>query len=183
MSNDSRYEDILRRIQQRKAQEAVQPRQDALAAVLDEVNALGVLEEVKKRPPVPLSCFGPKVFHKTWSLSTSQDAYWLGAILWHKPRGYGQYQTLGLLGIWVVEAEEGVTLVVGTGQLAYTAPIFNAESYYHHLRRGFSLYYAGSPSPPAQGSGRLYETLYRSGERLAIRAAVESAVHNWRDHH
>jgi hypothetical protein len=183
MSNESRYEDILRRIQERKAQEAVQPKQDVLAAVLDEVNALGVLEEVKKRPPVPLSCFGPKVFRKT-IVCASQDAYWVGTVLWHKPRGYGQYQILGLLGIWALEGDEGVTLVVGTRQLAFSAPIFNPESYYHHMRRGFSLYYAGSPSPPdAQGKDneRLYETLYRAGERLTIRDAIEAAVQQWRD--
>jgi hypothetical protein len=192
MSNDSRYDEILRRIQQRKAEEANKPKQDALAAVLDGVNALGVLEAVKKRPPAGLTVFGPRAFRKAIHIDLSaaakqtaaspDDGPWLGTVIWHKPKGYGHYDVLGLLGIWAVQNGEAIHLIVGTRQLAFSAPVFNPESYHNHLRRGFSLYYAGEPSPPEDDTGDsiLLRASYDITERLALREAVEAAVKAWR---
>ena len=190
---DSRYEEILRRIQERKAQAAVQPKQDTLAETLNAVNALGVLETVKKKPPAALNAYGPKVFRKTLkarlqALSESVDAgvqgsYWMGAVLWHKPKGYGHYEILSLLGIWAVEEADAVRLIVGTRQLAFNAPVFNPESYFHHIRRGFTMYYPGEASPPTDqpDDTLLYENPYQADERLRLRSEIEAAVQRWRE--
>jgi hypothetical protein len=189
MPDDSRFEEIMRRIQQRKAQEAAQSKQDTLADALDAVNALGLLESIKKRPPAALSAYGPKVFSKVQryrfrsdsisSQSLSEGSYWTGAVLWYKPKGYGQYETLTLLGIWAIDRENTIELLLGTKQLAYNMPLFNPESYYYHLRRGFSVLYDGDASPP--DGQPLYQTRYQPQARLTLRAALEAAVQSWRE--
>lgn len=175
MNNDSRFEEIYRRIKARKAEEAAQPKTDALTVVLDSLNALGVLEEVKNRPPPGLSCYGPKTFRG----STESSLFWLGVLVWHKPKGYGHYQTLGLLGIWAVKAEgaETIEIVVGEKSLEFSAPIFNPESYFRHLKKGFNVYYAGDASPPPVA---VYQTSYQAEERLMLRERLESVISDWK---
>ncbi len=153
MSNKARYEDILRRIQQKQAEEASQPKQDDLATVLDGLDALGFLEKIKRRPPEGRVGFGPKVFRGHTAISHSDEKqYWCGVLVWHKPKGYGHYQTLEVLGIWAVEVGEAVEIIVGTKTLAFSAPIFNAESYQIQMKRSFKTYYDGDASPPHQPS-------------------------------
>lgn len=193
MSNKARYEDILRRIQQKQAEEANQPKQDDLATVLADLNALGFLEQVKRRPPSGLHVFGPKIFTSAVTISRIQNAEqaWHGALVWHKPKGYGQYQMLGLLGIWAVEMGEVMEVVVGTKTLIFSAPIYNPESYQLQMKRGFKTYYDGDASPPnminrhdaknlEKKEDILFQTPYDRGKRLELRDAVESALGQWR---
>jgi len=194
VSNKARYEDILRRIQQKQAEEANQPKQDDLATVLADLNVLGFLEQVKRRPPSGLHVFGPKLYTSPpnpLSKHGEGEQIWHGALVWHKPKGYGQYQTLGLLGIWAVEMGEEIEVIVGTKTLTFSAPIYNAESYQLQMKRGFKTYYEGDASPPnminrhdaknlEKKEDILFQTPYDRGKRLELRDAVEAALGRWR---
>lgn len=169
--NDSRYADILRRIEQKKREQASIPKQSILAGVLDALNAVGFLEQIKKRPPPGINTYGPKVFSGS---ITEQE--WAGAVVWHKPKGYYHYQTLGLLGVWAVEGTGHTQIIIGEKTLVFNAPIFNAESYYRHIKRRFDLYYPRDAGPPSQA---LYEAIYEPDRRLAQREAVEQTLRDW----
>jgi hypothetical protein len=171
-SDDSRYEAILRRIEQKKREQASAPRQDDLAAILDGVNAVGFLEDIKKAKLEPIICYGPKSFRG------HTPAPWVGVVLWYKPRGYYYYETLTLLGLWAYEEASESRLVLGMKTLRFSAPIFNPESYYHHIRRGFDIYYPGDASPPSNGL-RLYTVHYEPSRRLEIRAEIQRELARW----
>lgn len=180
MSNNGRYEDILRRIQQKQAEEASQPKQDVLTAALDGLDAMGFLDKVKRRPPEGETAFGPKVFRGHAALSQADDKqYWCGVLVWHKPKGYGQYQTLGLLGIWAVEVGKAVEIIVGTKTLTFSAPIYNPESYQLQMKRNFKTYYDGEASPP-EANERLFHAPYEPGNRLKMRDTLEQVISQWR---
>jgi|FLYN01.1.fsa_nt_gi hypothetical protein len=170
--NDSRYDDILRRIAQRKREEANAPKQDDLAAILDGVNAWGFLEDLKQSGLKQINCYGPK------SLRGYIPISWVGVVVWCKPKGYYHYETLTLLGIWAYEEAGTPHITLGAKALKFSAPIFNPESYYHHLKRRFDLYYTGDGAPP-QDSSRLYTIKYEPSERLEIRAAIQRELARW----
>jgi hypothetical protein len=172
MSDDSRYDEILRRIEQKKREQANAPKQDDLAAILDGVNAWGFLEDIKKAKLEQITCYGPKSFRGHTS------APWVGVVLWYKPRGYFHYETLTLLGLWAYEDSGERFLTLGMKALKFTAPIFNAESYYHHIKRRFDLYYPGDASPPSDGI-QLYSVQYDPSKRLEIRAAIQQELTRW----
>jgi hypothetical protein len=187
-----RYQDILRRIEQRQREQASAPIQSALAAALDSLNAAGLLAAVKRRPPVEMSAYGPKTFK---GLVTSLDSllaadgqnslgpfHWTGSVLWHKPKGYFHYQTLGLLGVWALEDSDGISVVAGEKRLSFNAPVFNPESYYHHIKRRFDLFYEGDASPPDAGAGAdsvLQGLRFDLAQRLGLREALESVLRAW----
>jgi hypothetical protein len=173
-SNDERYAEILRRIQERRAQAASAPVQGLLAAALNDLNAAGFLENLRRRPPAGLNIYGPRTAHAR----AGAVPQWLASILWHKPKGYYRYQTLGLLGIWALEQGDAVQIVVGRRLLAFNAPVFNPESYYHHLRRRYDLHYPDDSGPPDE-TWRLLAAVYRVDERLALRAQIEAALRGW----
>lgn len=173
-SNDERYAEILRRIQERRAQAASAPLQSLLAATLNDLNAAGFLENLRRRPPAGLSVYGPR----TAQARAGMARQWLASILWHKPKGYYHYQTLGLLGIWAVEMGEATQIMVGRRLLAFNAPVFNPESYYHHLRRRYDLHYPDDSGPPDE-TRRLFTAVYHVEERLALRGQIEAALRGW----
>lgn len=186
-----RYAEILRRIAQRQAKEASLPKKDALSQVLDAINAVGFLADAKRRPPKGVRCYGPKVFQSKISplsvqVRLSPSVLWMGAVIWHKPGGYFHYERLGLLGVWAVGAAEGHDVVVGTRSLPFTAPVFNPESYYHHIKRKFDIYYSAEASPPNgespahEGDTVLYRAHYEESRRLLIREAIEKTLAQWR---
>lgn len=188
---EARYAEILRRIEQKRAKEAFTPKKDALSEVLDDVNAVGVLADVKRRPPNGLRCYGPKIFQSRVSpLSVqarlSPGLIWLGAVMWYKPSGYSNYEQLGLLGVWSVGRADGHDVVVGTRTLQFSAPVFNPESYYHHIKQKFDVYYSGEASPPTadqttdESNAIWYRAHYESDNRLLIRQAIEQALKQWR---
>ncbi|MBL8154039.1 MAG: hypothetical protein JNM70_07635 [Anaerolineae bacterium] len=173
-SNDERYAEILRRIQERRAQTASAPVQSLLAAALNDLNAAGFLENLRRRPPAGQNVYGPR----TAQARAGAAPQWLASILWHKPKGYYHYQTLGLLGIWAVDLGETVQIIVGRRLLAFNAPVFNPESYYHHLRRRYDLHYPDDSAPPDE-TRRLLTAIYQADERLALRGQIEAALRGW----
>jgi hypothetical protein len=170
--NDSRYDAIIRNIAQRKRDEANAPQQDTLATLLDHVNAWGFLEDLKKSRRKPFNCYGPKTFR------SYLPASWVGVVVWCKPKGYYHYETLTLLGVWAYEADGATYITLGTKTLPFNAPVFNPESYYHHLKRRFDLYYEDDGSPPPE-SARLYTANYDSSKRLEIREAIQREIVAW----
>lgn len=179
---DSRYAAIMRRLEQRKQQETSAPIQSLLSSVLDTLNAAGMLAAIKRRPPKRFSAYGPKTF--TGSLAVSGEGIpeqWAASVIWHKPRGYAAYQTLGLLGIWALGHGSEVRVLVGEKTLPFNAPIFNPESYYHHIKRKFNLHYAGDASPPLSDKtgSILFDAQYDETERLETRKAIEAVLRQW----
>ena len=193
MSSDDeanrRYQDILRRIEQRKRQQASAPKQSALTAALDSLNAAGLLASIKRRPPAGLSAYGPKSFNGLIttldSLLAVQDDnslgpyHWTGTVLWHKPKGYYHYQTLGLLGIWALESHDGFSIIAAEKSLNFNIPVFNPESYYHHIKQRFDLFYDGDASPPSESEPILLSLRFDVSQRLALREALETILRTW----
>lgn len=166
--NDSRYEDILRRIAQRQQQEQRAPVQDRLAEALNALNAYGALDDLPVRR-LRVLCYGPKPF-------AGED--WAAVLRWYRPRGYLGYQQLSLLGIWARLHQEAVQIIVGTRPLAFKGPYYNAESFNRHIRQRFDIYHEGDASPPRE-SGRLLTMLYDPAQRLAQRRELEAALLRW----
>ncbi len=169
MSSDDRYQEIMRRLALKQQEQAAAPQQALFSGILDSLNAVGFLEAIKKRPPAPLKVYGPKTV-------ASPRGEWVGVVVWHKPKGYYFYQTLGLLGIWAQVIEGAVQVMVGEKSLPFQGAIFNPESYYHHIRRRFDLYYPNDPDPPLQA---LYQASYHADQRLLVRQALEQALRQW----
>lgn len=174
----------MRRIEERKQREASIPIHSLLSVALDALNAAGLLSAIKRRPPKDMSAYGPKTFVGSIGAPTEATPIppqWVGTVMWHKPKGYQYYQTLRLLGIWALGAGQDIRLVIGEKRLTYNAAIFNPESYYHHIKRKFDLYYAGNASPPLQeGEGSiLYDAFYDETQRLKTRSALEAVLRGW----
>jgi hypothetical protein len=175
--DDARYEDILRRIAARKQEEALAPVRAMLVSVLDGLNAAGSLVKAG-RQAAGRAVFGPATFQGALTGAAGTRWLWLAAALWHKPQGYGQVETLGLLGIWALQTAAGTDVLVGEKTLTYNAGIFNPESYYYHIRQRFDVYYDGDASPPGP-DGLRYITSYTGLHRLTIRAEIQAALNTW----
>ncbi len=106
---------------------------------------------------------------------------WVGTVMWHKPKGYQYYQTLDLLGVWALGSGRTARIVVSEKVLQFNAPVFNPESYYHHIKRKFDLHYSGNASPPIQDDAGIlhYDALYDEAQRLPMRTALESTLRKW----
>ena len=181
----ARYAEILKRIEQRKHQQTRVPTQSLLSAALDGLNAAGLLTAIKRRPPANMSAYGPKTFSGSVVPPKVGDTIipdqWVGSVVWYKPKGYTYYRTLRLLGIWAIGNGSNVRIVIGEKRLTFNAPVFNPESYYHHIKRKFDIFYEGNASPPLHKNegGLLYDTIYDESQRLKTRANLESILRAW----
>ena len=132
-----------------------------------------------------MSAYGPKTFSGSVTVpqigDTNIPEQWLGSVMWHKPKGYGYYLTLRLLGIWAVGNFNNTRLIIGEKRLTFNAPIFNPESYYHHIKRKFDIFYTGNASPPLdeKQGGLLYDAAYNEAERLKTREALRAVLRDW----
>jgi hypothetical protein len=174
--HEARYEEILRRIESRRQPNAKTPQQMKLASILDGLNALGFLEDMRKKRLSSISIYGPKAMrgHLPEGESTRQ---WAAALIWYKPRGYHHYRTLNILGIWALDAGDDTHLLVATKTLEFDSPVFNPESYHREIKRGFDLYYRGDAAPPADN--HLSNLVYVANQRLALREAIQSILAQW----
>jgi len=180
----ARYAEIIKRIEQRKHQQSSAPIQSLLAAALDGLNAAGLLTAIKRRPPADMSAYGPKTYSGSFAAAITETAnpeQWVGSVMWHKPKGYQYYQTLRLLGVWAIGDGSKIRIVIGEKRLTFSAAVFNPESYYHHIKRKFDIYYTGNGSPPrteAEGVV-LYDAVYDEAERLKTRSTLSNVVREW----
>ena len=170
---DRRLRDLKQRVKQRVPPDPQVNLKDDLGKVLDDLNAWGFLDDQQQAQHRSILCFGPGVFRGYLPMA------WVGVVLWHKPRGYYFYDTLGLLGIWALRAEpDGIEVVLGTRELTYVLPFFNAESYYYRIKREFRTFYNDIGSPPARDACRL-ATCYEPARRLDIRRQIEDELIAW----
>ncbi|MBL8166481.1 MAG: hypothetical protein JNJ61_31145 [Anaerolineae bacterium] len=166
---EERYQAILRNIAARQGQVARAERQQVLESALDALDVLGKLDALCRHPPDSITCYGPQVFRG------GDDTVWVAVLIWHKPKGYGQHERLGLFGVWALDSGAGVMLIAGSKTLTFKAPIFNAETYHYHIKRGFSLLYAGDASPPPS-EGQQWQAEYDPARRLALRDELDAAL-------
>ncbi|MBZ0300567.1 MAG: hypothetical protein K8J31_12535 [Anaerolineae bacterium] len=171
--SNRRYRDLKQQIQRPAPLSSQAERRDDLGQALDEVNAWGLLEEQQQAHHRLMTCFGPAIFRGYLPVA------WAGVAIWHKPRGYYFYDTLGLLGIWALRTgERGVEMVVGTRVLTYMLPFFNPESYYRRIQTEFRTFYKESASPPPDEQRR-YTACYDPARRLDLRREIEDEVSRW----
>lgn len=164
--HERRYQEIMRRIAERQQRPAAAPPAGPLAAVLDGLNVLDTLENLRELLAAEFVVYGP---------GTLQGPGWLGAALWFRARGYYGYQTLSLLGAWaLVEAGE-IVLRAGRRTLLYSAPVYQPESYHKLISRGFATYYNDNGRPPAAEDAALV-VAYAAARRLELRAALQEAL-------
>ena len=167
--SDARYEDIMRRIAERRAQQAAAPKREArddLAHILDDVDAWGKLEAIQRAKALRRLCWGPAV------VGGITPAPWAGVVIWRRGSGYHDYKQIQLIGIWALTGDEDLPLLtVGAKMLSYSAQGYEAEAYHKLIRKHFNLYYRDDGSPPPPGSRR-YTVRYELARRLAIRDAL-----------
>lgn len=149
--------------------------QAGTAAVLDALGALGSLEQIVRRPPGRVQCFGPRSLH-----GNDDHRCWTAVVLWHRLAGFASHRQLDLLGVWAVtDAEDGsIHVIAGTQRLTYTGQPYNREAYFHALRRDFTPYY-GKQVPPSPPETTLYAGVYDPSGRIAQRRALDAALHHW----
>ncbi len=165
--DELRYEEIKRRIQQRK--QPSPPADDGLAAVLDELNVFSYLDEMRKKLSEKIRCYGPKIVR-------GKD--WTGVVVWHRQHGYSTSPVLHLFGIWAIGEIDVPTIVAGSKTLLYSAPVYNAESYHKLIERSFDLYYDDNGCPPPEPLWR-YSAVYDPTKRLVSRKAIEAELARW----
>ncbi len=181
----ARYAEILKRIEQHKQQATSAPVQSLLAMALDGLNAAGLLSAIKRRPPTNMSAYGPKTFSGSLAMSavgdTSIPEQWVGSVMWHKPKGYTYFRTLRLLGIWALGNGGKTRIVIGEKRLTFSAPVFNPESYYYHIKRKFDIFYSGDARPPVGDNEGvlLYDAAYSEAQRLTTRSTLQSILREW----
>ncbi len=169
MSREDRYQEILRRAEARKQAQEKAAAQITLSAVLDSLNALDTLDDVRLTDRKGWLCWGPRAF---------KGRDWVAALLWCKPATYHGYRLLTAFGIWAIAQENAVEVVLGTKQLPYTAPFYEAEAYHKLMREGFDTYYSDDGSPPPEGD-RLYSARYDADKRLEMRDALKAEIRRW----
>lgn len=169
--NDDRYDEIMRRLNQRREEAAGGPHHEILSAALDDVNAIGFLEDYHWRHHEGIVAFGPKAFRGLG------PPLWVCAALWYKSSNFYDYRTLHLLGVWAISGDP-ITIAVGVKALDYYPPLYVPESVYHHLKRGFDVHYAGDATPPPPDDWR-YSTAYDRAQRLNIRRQLNAVLEEW----
>lgn len=149
------------------------PPKNAAASILDGLNAMQVMDRVMLHSYDGVRVYGPKSF---------QAKGCAGVVVWMLPHGYDSYRELVLFGIWAVENEGKTQIIIGTKRLKYTAPVFNAESFWTLIKRGYDTYYDDNRQPPEAGD-RLFAVPFDPMRRIALREEIASVVHHWSINH
>ncbi|MBC7813416.1 MAG: hypothetical protein H7175_19810 [Burkholderiales bacterium] len=167
--SDGRYEEILRRIEQRKREEQSTPIFDDLARILDNLSAFASFEDARRRVPREVLAFGPK------AVRGYGPPMWVGVVVWYRPGGYYRYRTCYLLGLWALREDNRTQVIVGKKTLKYAQSVYNAESYFKQMQEGFELYYGDKGSPPP-ATNWLYSAEYKPLERLKLIAEIKDVL-------
>jgi hypothetical protein len=169
--SDSRYEEIMRRIEQRKREEQSAPIFDDLARMLDNLSAFATFEDARRRTPREVLMFGPK------AVRGYGPPMWVGVVVWYRPGGYYRYRVCNLLGLWALREDKTTStrIIVGKKTLKYAQQVYNPESYFKQMQQGFELYYGDNGSPPL-AKDWVYSAEYRPLERLKLMAEIKDAL-------
>ncbi len=152
------HDDLLKEIMARRKALQAAPQQDALAQVLDAVNAFDTLDALQSQIRL---CYGPKVI--------SSAAPSKGVVIWQRPPGYHGYKVLTLIGVWARLIEDTPQIVVGSKRLAFSAPFYDADAYHKLIRRSYDLYYQDDKLPPRDPA---FSAPYAADLRLELRRTV-----------
>lgn len=171
--NNERYEDILKRIANRKPFEAnkdVKKPSSIYDTIVDSLNMYDMIARLTQKQYQHIICHGPKIVtHKEWS----------GVVIWYRPKGYYGYQMLYLLGTWIHQVNENIQLTIGVRELSYRAAVYNPEGYFASIRKGFTLFYKDNGHPPSPEDTILFESIYTTKERLTLRQTLEKCLSQW----
>lgn len=160
---------ILQQVAQIRRERAEAPKraaQENLARVLDGLNVLGTLEELRMKRFSQHLCYGPK------TIGTLEPAGTVGAVLWHRPAGYYGYKTLTILGVWAQGEGAPPLISVGVKRLPYAGDFYDAEAYHKLIRRSYDLYYRDDSLPPADA----FTTAYSAEMRLSLRDTLAAEL-------
>ena len=172
--NEDRYEDILKRIAERRP--FGQKRRDILPQTpheraLDRINAFDCLSNLTRQPYDHWLCYGPK---------SLRGPAWAGVVVWAHRKGYHGYQQLTLHGVWAHYAEGDILLSMGTRHLPYSASIYDAGVYRVAIGTNFRIYYDDSGGPPADGDDLHFRGAFDDRDRLRQRQSLRQIVNQWR---
>jgi hypothetical protein len=154
-----RNDDLLNEIIQRRRAHQIAAETDPLARILDDLNVMDTLESIRKRSRLT---YGPKVI-----LSAQPSR---AVVIWRRAPGYHAYKTLTLIGVWAYLRDDAPIITIGTKQLAFSAPFYDAEAYNKLIRQNYDLYYKDDNRPPAQPA---FSVRYDPEQRLDLRETIE----------
>lgn len=149
-------DDLLNEIIARRRAKQLEPQQDVLARVLDDLNAMDTLDALRRRDKLT---YGPK------AISTESMA----VVVWRRASGYYGYKTLTLIGVWAVLRDDHPYVVVGKKLLPFAQPFYEADAYHKLIRKGYDIYYKDDGSPPAKPS---FSVRYDREQRLELRETL-----------
>lgn len=141
--------------------------------MLSGLNTFEALETVADRGLSSFLWHGPRAFVGTG---------WAGVLVWFRERGFHTYRTLHLFGVWALAIpDEDATptdLVIGRRTLSYQAAIYNPESYFALIQRGFQTHYADRGNPPdLANEGQIaWRMRYQAAQRLALRTEIHKQL-------
>ena len=171
-NNQRRYEDILKRITNRKpfGQSSEQKPKSAYDLILDSLNAYDTFAALTLKTYDNILCYGPQVIHQPT---------WTGVIIWYLNKGYYGYRELNLLGIWAHQQNSDMLLTIGLRKLPYQAAVYNPEGFHASIRKGFKLFYEDDGHPPTEAEMILFQFVYEAKERLTLRQTLQNLTHQW----
>lgn len=168
---EQRYQEIMRRIAQHEARKRGQQVSASLAEMLNTLNVIEPLEQFARRRNLPILGYGP---------TTKKALNSLRVVVWWMQKGPLPYKQLYLFGVWAIQRENTVEIIIGTRNLAYTAPIYTAEAFWKLIKRDYITYYQDDGQPPT-GDAVLYQTTYDPTNRLIIRQQIQDVIRAWQD--
>ncbi|MCY3780905.1 MAG: hypothetical protein OXG78_11395 [Chloroflexi bacterium] len=172
--NEDRYEDILKKIAERRPFGRKQRETRPLTPherVLNLINAYDCLAELSREGYAQWLCHGPK---------SLRGSAWAGVVAWAHRKGYHGYQSLNLHGVWAHYVDDEIRLSIGIRTLPYNAPVYDAGVYRVAIQSNFRIYYDDSGRPPYGEEPRLYGRAFKEEERLQHRQALIEIVKQWR---
>jgi len=164
--SERRYAEIMRRIAQHK--QVPKPRLSLLETTLDQLNVLDELARLSHRLSAHRIAYRPGIF---------KGQGWVGVLTWHQARGYHGYRSLTITGVWARWQDGDVHIIIGEKARAYSAAIFNAESYHKLICKGFQTYYDDDGRPPTSDDVIHLQAAYTPANRLAIRQQIAAILH------
>jgi hypothetical protein len=169
MGSDDRRRHLRRRIRRAATTWDSEPKPaNTCAHILAGLNAMRVLEDKAERFMRHVLQYGPHAY-------TGDN--WAASLIWYRRKGVNTHQTIKLFGVWIIETDETTSIQIGTKQLAFSAPVYNPESYNTLIKRDFTTYYGNNGNPPPDTI--IYETSYDVTRRLALRQEIADEIMRW----
>ena len=172
-NNTDRYEDILKRIAERRPFGSQQRRDKPETPhdrVLDLINAYDSFADQAQRNYEQILCYGPKHI---------RGAAWSAVVIWYRPKGYHGYRTLHLLGVWAHYRDEDIVISIGQRELPYRAPIFDPSVFRVAVENHFDTYYGDNGHPPGEADSLHYQSVFETEKRLQHRKALDDILRGW----